>query len=200
MIKLLEIKGMRLRCVVASVLVIIILVLFSTSPLTAGSPLEGATPYKVADILARKGDDLSFLRTSLLAYAFQWTFVFSVNRGLGSDITDSNFQKWFKNVTTLPQLRDGDSWVTNYIGHPLMGASVYAFYRDRGFSSKQSIAGTFLQSTLFEYTVEGWKKPPSGVDLIVTPVVGSLIGSKVGMNSFILSSSYAISKYILGLF
>ena len=157
-------------------------------------------PAKSFGILAKRGQNLSFLRTSLLSYVFQWGFVFTINRGLSKDIRSSNFKRWVKNIKTLPQIPDGDHWITNYIGHPLLGASIYAFYRNRGFSNRQSIAGTFLQSTLFEYTVEGWKKPPSGVDLIVTPMVGSFIGYKVGMNSFLLSSSYAISKYLLRLF
>ena len=165
---------------------------------------EGAgvtyTPYNINIDIAKNGHPLGYLQTSLLSYTFQWTFCFTVNRGLGRDILHSNFRTWLKNVRTVPEIRDGDHWITNFIGHPLLGASVYAFYKNRGFSDRASIAGTFLQSTLFEYTVEGWKKPPSGIDLIVTPVLGSLIGSQIGMNSFILSSSYAISKYIFRLF
>lgn len=157
-------------------------------------------PVTTFSILARRGQDLSFLRTTLVSYVFQWGFVFTINRGLGKDICSSNFKRWLTNISTVPQIPDGDHWITNFIGHPLLGASVYAFYKNRGFSHEQSVAGTFLQSALFEYTVEGWKKPPSGVDLIVTPVIGSFIGSQVGMNSFLLSSSYAISKYIFHLF
>lgn len=188
-----------LQIITASFLIFCI---FSGSSLLAGpkGPDDIAKPIKTLGIFATKNQNLGFLRTTIMSYVFQWSFVFTINRGLGRDIRSSNFKRWLKNITTVPEIPDGDHWITNYIGHPLLGASVYAFYRNRGFSKKQSIAGTFIQSTLFEYTVEGWKKPPSGVDLIVTPVVGSFIGSQVGMNSFILSSSYAISKYIFRLF
>jgi hypothetical protein len=178
--------------------------MLTQGPLSAvageGSATNILKPVESFGIFAKRGQDLSFLRTTLVSYVFQWGFVFAINRGLGKDIRGSNFKRWLKNITTVPEIPDGDHWITNFIGHPLLGASIYAFYKDRGFTHEQSIAGTFLQSTLFEYTVEGWKKPPSGVDLIVTPVIGSIIGSQVGMNSFLLSSSYAISKYIFHLF
>jgi hypothetical protein len=170
--------------------------------LTAGSGAGGSayTPYRLDVNIAKNGQTLGYLQSSAISYSFQWTFVFTVNRGLGRDILNSNFKKWLKNVSSVPQIPDGDGWITNFVGHPLLGASVFAFYRNRGFSNQASFAGTFLQSTLFEYTVEGWKKPPSGVDLLITPLIGSLIGSQVGMNSFLLSSSYALTKYIFGLF
>ncbi|MFQ5603642.1 MAG: DUF3943 domain-containing protein [bacterium] len=158
------------------------------------------SPYRLNSVLARNGEHLSYFKTSVFSYTIQWGFVFTINRGLGRDIRRSNFKRWLKNMATLPEIPDGDGWITNYIGHPLLGASVYAFYKNRGFSHKASAAGTLIQSTLFEYTVEGWKQPPSGVDLIVTPLLGTLIGSQVGMNSLLLSSSYAITKYIFGLF
>lgn len=170
-------------------------------PAEASSGLDvGEKAPRLLGILAKNGEELSFVRTSILAYAAQWGFIFTINRDLGKDVRDSNFQRWLRNMRTMPTLNDGDGWITNFVGHPLLGASLYAFYRDRGFSDTQSFAGTLLQSTLFEYTVEGWKQPPSGVDLIVTPVLGSVIGSRIGMNSFWVSSSYAITKYIFGLF
>jgi hypothetical protein len=180
---------------------IILSFLFTEELLSAG---EGAgvtyTPYNIDIAIAKNGHPLGYLQSSLLSYTFQWTFCFTFNRGLGRDILHSNFRTWLKNMRTLPEIPDGDHWITNFVGHPLLGASVFAFYKNRGFSDKASVTGTFLQSILFEYTVEGWKKPPSGVDLVVTPVLGSLIGWQIGMHSFILSSSYAISKYIFRLF
>ncbi|MCG8607528.1 DUF3943 domain-containing protein [bacterium] len=176
---------------------VMLVVLFSATPVQS-------TPGGVKDfygpVISHNGQTLAYFRTSLASYSFQWVFILSINRELGRSVFNSNFKKWLKNITTVPEIPDGDHWVTNYIGHPLLGASVYAFYRNRGFSNKASIAGTFLQSTLFEYTVEAWKQPPSGVDLVVTPILGSLVGSHVGMNSFLLSSSYAVTKYLFRLF
>ncbi len=138
---------------------------------------------------------------SILPYVLQWTYVFTINRELGSDIRGSDFKTWLKNVTSLPEIPDGDDWTINYVGHPLLGATFYSFYRNRGFSAKRSFWGAVLQSTLFEYTVEAWKQPASGVDLIVTPVVGSLMGEKLGLNkTLILGSAFSLGKYIFRLF
>ena len=178
----------------ASLALGLLVCLVCTAP-AKSAPLGGLGDF-YQPVVARNGQTLAYFRTSLLSYGFQWGFIFTINRGLGRAVAHSSFKKWLKNISTVPEIPDGDHWLTNYVGHPLLGASIYAFYRNRGFSNKESIAGTFLQSTLFEYTVEGWKKPPSGVDLLVTPIVGSLVGSQVGMNSFLLSTSYAISKYI----
>lgn len=141
-----------------------------------------------------------FVSASVVPYLSQWVFVFTVNRELGHDIRRSNAKRWLKNVGTFPQIRDGDSWLTNFLGHPLMGANLYHFYRTRGFSTRQSFWGTFLQSTLFEYTVEAWKQPPSGVDLLVTPTLGSLLGKTLGDRTFMLSSLYAAARFVYSLF
>lgn len=183
----------------ALILVISFYFMTPSSDLVAGDG-GSYTPYKIDVNVAKNGQRFGYLQSSAISYSFQWTFVLTVNRGLGRDIMNSNFRRWLKNISQVPELRDGDHWITNFIGHPLLGATVFAFYRNRGFSNEACVAGAFLQSTLFEYTVEGWKQPPSGIDLIVTPILGSIIGSQVGMNSFILSSSYALSKYIFRLF
>lgn len=181
---------------------ILILLLFTRNSLQ-GAPETRDDIYGTLNtnvMLAKNGQKFGYLQTSVLYYTFQWVFVFTIDRGLSKDIRKSNFQRWIKNITTLPEIPDGDDWITNYIGHPLSGASAFAFFKNFGFSNKVSFFATFLQSTLFEYTVEAWKQPASGVDLILTPVLGSLIGSRLGLNSFILSSSYTISKFIFRLF
>lgn len=188
------------RIFTASFFIVVMIYSFSSPVQLAAGDGASYTPYRLNVEIAKNGQTLGYLQSSLISYSFQWTFIFTVNRNLGRDILNSNFDRWIKNITQLPEIPDGDHWITNFIGHPLLGASVFAFYRNRGFSNGASLAGTFLQSTLFEYTVEGWKQPPSGIDLIVTPTLGSLIGSQVGMNSFILSSSYALTKYIFRLF
>lgn len=151
-------------------------------------------------MLAKNGQKFGYLQSSTLYYTFQWVFVFAIDREVGKDIRKSNFKRWIKNITTLPKIPDGDDWMTNYIGHPLSGASAFVFFKNFGFSNKASFFATFLQSTLFEYTVEAWKQPPSAVDLIVTPLVGSLIGSQVGLNTFIFSFSYVITRFIFRAF
>ena len=52
----------------------------------------------------------------------------------------------------------------------------YLFYRGRGHSVLKSALGSALQSTLFEYTIEGLVETPSLPDLIFTPLVGAPLG------------------------
>jgi len=75
-----------------------------------------------------------------------------------------------------PPLLDGDRFETNFIQHPIFGGAVYLYYRARGYDRTASSFGSFLQSTLFEYTTEGWQQPPSFNDLILTPGLGVPMG------------------------
>jgi len=53
-----------------------------------------------------------------------------------------------------------------------------------------------LQSTLFEYTVEGFIQRPSGVDLLVTPLVGAPVGERLGKWILPVSVSFILVKYL----
>jgi hypothetical protein len=75
-----------------------------------------------------------------------------------------------------PRLLDGDRFRTNFLEHPAAGALYYLTYRARGYDKTASSLGSFLQSTLFEYTVEGLEQPPSFTDLIFTPGLGVPMG------------------------
>jgi hypothetical protein len=74
------------------------------------------------------------------------------------------------------ELKDGDSFKTNWVAHPAFGAYSYLYYRAKGYNFYTSALGSFVQSTLFEYTIEGVTQSPSIHDLIVTPGVGVPIG------------------------
>ncbi len=75
-----------------------------------------------------------------------------------------------------PPVWDEDKWQINYIGHPVAGAFYYNTIRAQGASPFQSfLFGAFI-STGWEYLYEGVAEQPSVQDLIVTPVVGSLLG------------------------
>lgn len=74
------------------------------------------------------------------------------------------------------ELKDGDSFKTNWVIHPAFGAYTYLYYRAKGYNFYTSAFGSFLQSTMFEYTIEGVAQSPSIHDLVVTPGVGVPIG------------------------
>jgi hypothetical protein len=72
---------------------------------------------------------------------------------------------------------DEDDWAINYIGHPLSGAFYYTMVRHQGFSALESAAFSFCMSTFFwEYGLEAFAEVPSIQDLILTPLIGSIIG------------------------
>ncbi len=74
------------------------------------------------------------------------------------------------------ELKDGDSFKTNWVAHPAFGAYTYLYYRAKGYNFYTSTLGSFVQSVLFEYTIEGVTQSPSIHDLIVTPGVGVPVG------------------------
>lgn len=72
---------------------------------------------------------------------------------------------------------DKDEWVVNYIGHPVAGSYFYVWGRESGLSWQESSLLSLLMSTFFwEYGWEAFAEVPSKQDLIVTPLLGSLLG------------------------
>ena len=72
---------------------------------------------------------------------------------------------------------DRDSFWLNFIAHPYWGSTFYTRARERGFDRMGSFGYAVLLSTMFEFLSEAWYEHPSYNDLIVTPVLGSLIGA-----------------------
>ena len=81
-----------------------------------------------------------------------------------------------RDAWTKPPVIDKDPAIVNYLGHPYIGASFYLTQRNYGESPLYSFLFSTLSSTCFEYLVESWSERPSIQDLIVTPIVGSLMG------------------------
>jgi len=86
------------------------------------------------------------------------------------------FQKYFDNIKNGPVV-DNDDWVINYIGHPVSGAWYYTMARQMGLNPAKSFLYSTVMSTLFwEFGVEAFAEKPSLQDLIITPVIGSILG------------------------
>jgi hypothetical protein len=101
------------------------------------------------------------------------------------------FKKYFDNIKNGPVI-DNDDWMINYIGHPVSGAWYYTMARDLGMSPTKSFLYSALMSTFFwEYGVEAFAEKPSVQDLIITPVLGAVIGEVFWqLNKKIISSGY----------
>ncbi|HEU4501570.1 MAG TPA: DUF3943 domain-containing protein, partial [Nitrospira sp.] len=59
------------------------------------------------------------------------------------------------------------------------GAQFYLSQRNYGESPLYSFLFSTFTSTCFEYFIESWSERPSITDLIVTPIVGSILGEVV---------------------
>lgn len=93
------------------------------------------------------------------------------------DEDDRNpLSKWWYNVSHGP-VWDKDDFFLNYVTHPYAGAIYYMGARSAGASPAYSFLYSFALSTFFwEYGLEAFAEKPSIQDLIVTPVIGSLLG------------------------
>jgi len=85
----------------------------------------------------------------------------------------------YKRTFTLPPVWDTDSLVWNYAVHPVMGSFSYLAYRNRRAHWAEAFAGTAINSAIYEYIIAGATQQPSINDLIVTPVLGSLLGEGI---------------------
>ncbi len=101
----------------------------------------------------------------------------SISKWDRSKILNGNFGgQWEENVKAGPVM-DEDPWPVNFIGHPYSGAAYYTVARHSGFSRLQSFGISVLLSTFYwEYGVEAVSEVPSLQDLIITPIIGSLMG------------------------
>jgi len=116
-----------------------------------------------------------FLKDTLSINSFLWAGRIIYVRNKDSKIFDTNAKKWGKNILN-PEINDGDSFATNYLYHPYFGALYYQVYRDLGYDKNDAFLGTIIQSTLWEFTIEGTVEKPSVIDLVVTPGLGIPLG------------------------
>ena len=85
-------------------------------------------------------------------------------------------ERWYEHILT-PPVWDKDHWSVNYIGHPVSGAFYYTVARNDGMSIAESAVFSTLMSTFFwEYGYEAVAEIPSIQDLIITPLLGSILG------------------------
>ena len=96
---------------------------------------------------------------------------------------------------------DNDAWAVNYIGHSVAGSYFYVWGRQSGLSWQESAVLTTLMSTFFwEYGWEAFAEVPSTQDLIITPLLGSLLGEGTNYlyNKVMENDGKIYNSYILG--
>ncbi|WP_289735825.1 DUF3943 domain-containing protein [Paramuribaculum intestinale] len=86
------------------------------------------------------------------------------------------FKRWLRHVKEGP-VWDGDKFIFNFVLHPYAGAAYYMSARSCGFNYWGSFVYCFCISTFFwEYGFEAFNEIPSAQDIVVTSVVGSIMG------------------------
>ena len=84
-----------------------------------------------------------------------------------------------KRSLATPPVWDDDDWQLNYIGHPVAGSYYYNSLRSQHASIFHSFLFATAQSCIWEYFIEATAEKPSTQDLIVTPIVGSILGESI---------------------
>ena len=95
--------------------------------------------------------------------------------GWSADWTQDAWRNVKRSLSTAP-VWDDDDWQLNYIGHPIAGSFYYNSLRSQNASIFHSFLFATAQSCIWEYFIEATAEKPSIQDLIVTPIVGSILG------------------------
>jgi hypothetical protein len=118
-----------------------------------------------------------FFGTTVIAFGVLYAMPESVTNWDKEDMKKNGiFTKWKQNVKAGP-VWDEDDWVLNWVTHPYAGGVYYMTARSSGFNMFESFVYSTIMSTFFwEYGVEAFAEIPSYQDLIITPIVGSVVG------------------------
>jgi hypothetical protein len=144
---------------------------------------------EAADADEEKVGFTTFLLDSLVIHAAMWPLTLAFSSKVRNGILDSSWSDWKHNVSQWPNWNDDSDAITNWVSHPLLGATNFLVYRSRGHNLLWSSAGVVLQSFLLEYAIEGAFNRPSLHDLVITPLIGIPVG--YGLDSL---SVYLLKK------
>lgn len=144
----------------------------------------------------------SAFRQSMIFLGIQHAFRLATEEGTRRELRGPFFKDYFRTLRSLRGWDDGDPFIVNYIGHPMMGAATgfiqiqndphgineeVSLKKSYWKSRLKAFGWSFAYSTQFElglfseaslgniglYPYEGHKHPMAYVDIVVTPVVGT---------------------------
>ena len=118
-----------------------------------------------------------YVGATVIAFGVLWVMPESTTNWDKEEMKEKGILwKWKENVKAGPVM-DEDNWVLNWITHPYCGGIYYMTARSSGFTVLESFGYSTIMSTFFwEYGIEAFAEIPSIQDLIITPVVGSVVG------------------------
>lgn len=135
-----------------------------------GIPIDDATPDRAG--LWR--DTRYFLGYQLATIGILYALPEGVSGWSSEQKKGYSMSIWWDNVTH-PQI-DSDDFYINYLLHPYWGAAYFVRARERGYSRLASFGYAALLSSAYEFGAEALFEEPSIQDIIVTPIMGSLVG------------------------
>lgn len=120
-----------------------------------------------------------FTGAALASFGLLWILPESITNWNKEEMLEYGmFNKWKDNVRVGP-VWDSDDFYLNYIIHPWAGGVYYMSARGSGYNKWESFAYTaFMSTIMWEYGIEAFAEIPSIQDLIVTPVIGSILGEQ----------------------
>ena len=147
----------------------------SIAPAAAKDSLIYPAPYR--DWRRLGYNSSMFVGTTVIAFGVLWVMPESVTHWDKEQMKEKGILwKWKENVKAGP-VWDEDNWVLNWVTHPYCGGVYYMTARSSGFTVIESFGYSTIMSTFFwEYGIEAFAEIPSIQDLIITPVVGSVVG------------------------
>nr|WP_315202628.1 DUF3943 domain-containing protein [uncultured Flavobacterium sp.] len=122
-------------------------------------------------------DTAMYFGVAVAAFGLLYSMPESVTNWDKKDMKENGiFNKWKENIKAGP-VWDDDDWVLNWVTHPYSGGIYYMTARGSGFNIFESFLYSAFMSTCFwEYGIEAFAEIPSKQDLIITPVLGSVVG------------------------
>ena len=138
---------------------------------------------------------------SLLDFAFLWSLPEESTQWDKEKMQKEGMIKQWSNNLDAGPVWDEDGFFFNGITHPWAGAVYYMNARGSGFKRWESFVYSTLMSTLFwEFGVENFIEIPSWQDLIITPIIGSLIGEVffIWKGKIIQNDRNLLNSYFLG--
>jgi len=122
-------------------------------------------------------DTAMYVGATVIAFGVLYAMPESVTNWNKEEMKEKGIAyKWKENVKAGP-VWDEDDWVLNWITHPYSGGVYYMTARSSGFNMFESFLYSAFMSTFFwEYGIEAFAEIPSKQDLIITPVLGSVVG------------------------
>ncbi len=120
-----------------------------------------------------------FLGAAVVTFGVLWVMPESFTNWDKEEMRDYGLvNRWKDNVRAGP-VWDEDGIFLNWIMHPWIGGIYYMSARGSGYNKWQSFAYTAIMSTFFwEYGIEAFAEIPSWQDLIITPILGSVLGEQ----------------------